>query len=191
MSDTRSRLNLRNAPWAPALIALLMGCAQQTTTRAMPYIAPPWAAKQAMLNWTEDDVLACFGQATGSDTIAGWRRFLHERQGCRVYFQFEDGNVHAAEGMWGTEQACWWTVEACDRGAPDVTRDSWRRWTINEVVACFGEPKERVATSGAPAMRVERDGCTMDVVLDRQQRLLIHHWTADCPTLIARCAANS
>jgi hypothetical protein len=155
----------------------------------MPYIAPAWAAKQAMLTWTEDDVLACFGRAKGSDTIAGWQRVLHERGECKVHFQFKDGHVHAAEGVWGTEQACWWTDEACERGAPDVARDSWRRWTADELVACFGEPKERVATSGAPAMRVERGNCTMDILLDREQRLYIHHWTAACPELISRCDA--
>lgn len=137
MSDARSLLDLRSALRALVPVALLAGCAQQPTARAMPYIAPAWAAKQAMLTWTEDDVLACFGRAKGSDTIAGWQRVLHERGECKVHFQFKDGHVHAAEGVWGTEQACWWTVEACERGAPDVARDSWRRWTADELVACF------------------------------------------------------
>lgn len=166
--------------WKPVcLLLILAGCTQQTPPALVrPYLVPIDAAKKVMLDWTEKDVNACFGAAKDSDMIAGIPRYFHERGGCKLYFMFKDGNVHSVEG-YGDVQTCWWVADACERGvefqeAPTV---AWRKWTIDEVAACFGQPQEDRAPWKYYSMRTERDGCSMMLDLNETGRLSIDYWS--------------
>jgi hypothetical protein len=165
------------------------------------YLVPPDAAKNAMLDWTEIDVNACFGASTGSNAVAGLTRYFYSRGDCKPGFIFRNGKVHSVEG-YGSEQECWWVMDACEKGKnfQEAPRDKWQRWTIGEVAACFGERTENPASFKVHPlstewkenpMHTERDGCSMNFDLEATQRLSIFYWSeaenGACRRLLQKC----
>jgi len=165
------------------------------------YLVPVDAAKNAMLDWTESDVNACFGAPTGRDLVAGLTRYFYSRGDCKPGFIFRNGKVHSVEG-YGSEQECWWVMDACEKGKSfqEAPRDKWQRWTIGEVAACFGERTEdpasfkvhRLSTEWKQnPMHTERDGCSMNFDLEATQRLSIFYWSdaekGACRRLLQKC----
>lgn len=183
-------LRRRASPWSSLLLtAFLAGCAGQpppAPSVSWPYIVPTAAAKQEMSRWTEQQVRACFGEPLDSDVVAGVPRYRFQRGACTEFVMFKDGKVHSVEG-YGAEQECWWVVDACagpsasHPAAPVTLAESWRSWTMEEVVACFGAPREDVPAGQSRALRVERDGCAIDMDLEATHRLFMHEWTETEP----------
>ncbi len=157
------------------------------------FLVPTDAARNRMREWTESDVNACFGAGTRIDTVAGLVRYSYALGNCKPYFIFRNGKVHSVEG-YGSEQECWWVADACERGMDlqEAPRETWQRWTIDEVAACFGEPTEdQAAAFNHHPMRTERDGCSMRIDLEATQRLSIHSWSeaekGACLRLLHKC----
>src|SRR5262249_9628157 len=69
--------------------------------------------------------------------------------------------------------------------------ETWQAWTMDEVIACFGQPKEDVVTNGSHAMRIERDGCSITMDLQATHRLYMHDWKETnkgaCRRLLHKC----
>ena len=102
-----------------AAAVLLAGCATPPPPSPPPAtyhrpIVSPWAAKHAMMKWTEADVRACFGAPRDSDMVASWPRYRFQRGGCTEHVMFKNGKVHSVEG-YGFEQECRWVVDACQK----------------------------------------------------------------------------
>jgi hypothetical protein len=111
---------------------------------------------------------------------------------------FGDGKVRSVEGN-GSEQACWWVVNACEDpsashpAAPQPPITAWRTWSRDDVVACFGEPTPIMAEMPG-AFRVARDGCTIQMRIDGANRLSMAQWIESekgaCRRLVNRCDAT-
>jgi hypothetical protein len=189
------------------LAAMLVACApqppaqqqpapQQPSAR-VPYIVPVMATRQEFSSWTEQRVRACFGAPLDSDAVAGSLRYRFQRGACTENFTFQDGKVFSVEG-YGAEQECWWVVDACEDSsashpaAPVAYARAWRAWSMDDVTACFGKPKD-VASNSPNRFLVERDDCTIDMDIDNTRRLFMHKWNETekgaCRRLLHKCDA--
>ena len=146
-----------------------------------------------MLDWTKENVNACFGAAKDSDLIGGMPRYFYERGTCKLHFMFKDAKVHSVENLFTDMQTCWWVIDACERGikfqqAPAV---AWQKWTLTEVASCFGQPVEDPRIWKKHPMRTERSGCSMWIDLQDTGRLDIDYWSETkkgaCRQLLRDC----
>jgi len=175
-----------------ALIFLFVACAQRMSPMPRSYVVPIDAAENALKEWGQSDVKACFGEPKEEDMVGGWPREYYARSACKLYFMFRDGRVHSVEG-YGNVQECWWLMDAYERNLEYRTAptEQWLSWTPDEIVKCFGEPTKDIVESGYHQMRVDRGGCQISLDLEDLGRIFMRDWietdTGACKRLLRSC----